>query len=60
MDFFVGEQFLVTVHPGVSRTIEEMRAVCSRNNRVLAEGPVALLHRIVDAMVDHYRPEIEG
>ena len=26
---------------------------------VLAEGPVALFHRIVDAMVDHYRPEVE-
>ena len=59
VDFFVGAQFLVTVHPGVSRTIEEMRAVCSRNNLVLAEGSVALLHRIVDSMVDHYRPEIE-
>jgi magnesium transporter len=36
-----------------------MRDVCSRNHRVLGEGPVALLHRIVDAMVDHYRPEID-
>jgi magnesium transporter len=26
---------------------------------VLDEGPVALMHRIVDAMVDHYRPEVE-
>ena len=25
IDFFVGEQFLVTVHPGSSRTLEEMR-----------------------------------
>jgi len=59
IDFFVGEQFLVTVHPGSSRTLEEMRNVCSRNNRALGEGPVALLHRIVDAMVDNYRPEID-
>ena len=59
VDFFVGEQFLVTVHPGVSRTVEDMRGVCSRNDRVLGEGPVGLLHRIVDAMVDHYRPEID-
>lgn len=59
VDFFVGEQFLVTVHPGSSRTLGEMRDVCARNNRVLGEGPVALLHRIVDAMVDHYRPEID-
>jgi magnesium transporter len=59
VDFFLGEQFLVTVHPGHSRTIAEMRGVCIRNNRVLGEGPVGLMHRIVDAMVDHYRPEID-
>jgi magnesium transporter len=59
VDFFVGEQFLVTVHPGHSRTLAEMRDVCGRNHRALGEGPVALLHRIVDAMVDHYRPEVE-
>ena len=59
VDFFVGEQFLVTVHPGHSRTIAEMRGICVRNSRALGEGPVALLHRIIDAMVDHYRPEID-
>lgn len=59
IDFFLGEQFLVTVHPGSSRTLEKMRDVCLRHERALGEGPVALLHRIVDAMVDNYRPEIE-
>jgi magnesium transporter len=59
VDFFLGEQFLVTVHPGISRTIGEMRDICLRNNRALGEGPVPLLHRIVDAMVDHYRPEVD-
>jgi magnesium transporter len=59
VDFFLGDQFLVTVHPGISRTIDEMRLVCARNSRALGEGPAALLHRIVDAMVDHYRPEVD-
>ncbi|MBA3297499.1 MAG: magnesium/cobalt transporter CorA [Acidobacteria bacterium] len=59
VDFFLGEQFLVTVHPGSSRTLEGMRDVCMRNDRALGEGPGALLHRVVDAMVDHYRPEVE-
>jgi magnesium transporter len=59
VDFFLGEQFVVTVHPGISRTLAEMRGVCGRNHRALGEGPTALLHRIVDAMVDHYRPEID-
>ena len=26
---------------------------------MLAEGPAALMHRIVDTMVDNYRPEVE-
>jgi magnesium transporter len=59
VDFFLGEQFLVTVHPGSSRTLSQMHTICSRNHRVLGEGPAGLLHRIVDAMVDHYRPEVD-
>ena len=59
VDFFLGEQFLVTVHPGHSRSLTEMRDVCRRNDRALGEGPAALMHRIVDTMVDHYRPEID-
>jgi magnesium transporter len=59
VDFFLGDQFLVSVHPGISRTIDEIRLVCARNSRALGEGPAALLHRLVDAMVDHYRPEVD-
>lgn len=59
IDFFLGAQFLVTVHPGVSRSIGKINGMCSRNDRVLADGPGALLHRIVDTMVDNYRPEVD-
>jgi magnesium transporter len=59
VDIFLGEQFLVTVHDAFSRSVERMLDVCPRNDFVLAEGPAALLHRIVDAMVDNYRPEVE-
>jgi magnesium transporter len=59
VDFFLGERYLVTVHPGVSRSIGKVGDVCARNSRVLGEGPVALLHRIIDTMVDNYRPEVE-
>jgi magnesium transporter len=58
-DFFLGANYLVTIHDGETRTIGEMRHVCTRNDHILAEGPVALMHRIVDSMVDHYRPEVE-
>lgn len=58
-DFFLGKTFLVTVHDGQTRTISEMQRACTRNDQILGEGPVALMHRIIDAMVDHYRPEVE-
>ena len=35
-------------------------AICSRHSGVLAEGPVSLTHRIVDTMVDNYRPEADA
>lgn len=60
VDFFLGRNYLVTVHHMPSRSIAHERTVCLRNASVLDEGPVGLLHRIVDRMVDHYRPEVEG
>jgi magnesium transporter len=59
VDFFVGANYLVTVHDGRSRSIARMRDVCGAYEHILAEGPVALMHRIVDTMVDNYRPEME-
>ncbi|HEX6323188.1 MAG TPA: magnesium/cobalt transporter CorA [Vicinamibacterales bacterium] len=59
VDFFVGANYLITVHDGHSRSIAEHHAVCLRNQNAIAEGPAALMHRIVDAMVDHYRPEVD-
>jgi magnesium transporter len=58
VDFFLGRNYLVTVHDGHSRSIAAMRQVCDKHQHILAEGAVGLLHRIVDSMVDHYRPEI--
>jgi magnesium transporter len=59
VDFFIGPNYLVTVHDGDSRSIADLRDHATRNPKILAEGPVALFHRIVDAMVDHYRPEMD-
>ncbi len=59
VDFFLSPQFLITIHHGVSRSISKVEQICERNNQVLAEGTAALLHRLVDALVDNYRPEIE-
>ena len=59
VDFFLGVNYLVTVHDGTSRSVARMRDVCPRNDLVLAEGSAALLYRIVDTMVDNYRPEVD-
>src|SRR5262245_21220575 len=59
IDFFLGPNYLVTVHDGRSRSIAGLQDLVCRNTKMLGEGPVALLHRIVDSMVDHYRPEVE-
>jgi magnesium transporter len=58
-DFFLTREFLVTVHDGKRRSIEQICKLCLDNETVLREGTVALMHRIVDRMVDHYRPEVE-
>jgi magnesium transporter len=59
VDLFLGRNYLVTVHDGQSRSIGRLRELCDQHERILSEGPVSLLHRIVDTMVDNYRPAIE-
>jgi len=59
VDFFLSPQFLITVYHGISRSISKVEQVCERNEQMLGEGTAALLHRLIDAMVDNYRPEIE-
>jgi magnesium transporter len=59
VDFFVNPKYLVSVHHGLSRSVGKVADACSRNSQVLADGTAALLHRIVDTMVDNYRPEVE-
>lgn len=59
VDFFLGAQFLVTVHPGVSRSLGKVGGACARDSRILGDGPGMLLYRIVDTMVDNYRPEVD-
>jgi magnesium transporter len=58
-DFFLSSKFLVTVHDGQRRSIAHVSELCGRTDHILAEGSIALFHRIVDTMVDHYRPEVD-
>ena len=47
VDFFLGRNYLVTVHDGHSRSIAELRDHVRATSKILGEGPVALFHRIV-------------
>jgi magnesium transporter len=59
VDFFLGDNYLVTVHDGESRSIQKLKELCQQHARILEEGPVALMHRIIDSMVDNYEPELD-
>jgi magnesium transporter len=59
VDFFLGATYLVTIHSGDSRSIAQVAEICQRNSMALGEGTAALMHRIVDAIVDNYRPEVD-
>ena len=60
VDFFLGPNYLVTVHHYPSRSVAAEIEVVKRHPALFAEGPCSLLHRIVDRMVDHYGPEVDG
>jgi magnesium transporter len=59
IDFFIGQNYLVTIRHAPSRSVQEQLEVCARHGHVLAQGSASLFQRIVDRMVDHYRPEID-
>ena len=58
VDFFLAPRYLVTVHDGTHRSVESVRNLCGKTAHVLEDGTVGLAHRIVDAMVDNYGPEV--
>jgi magnesium transporter len=58
-DFFLTARFLVTVHDGKRRSIAHVSGLCDRSPLIMGEGPVALMHRIVDTMIEHYQPEVD-
>jgi magnesium transporter len=59
VDFFVTRNALVTVHDGRSTSIGTLNGLCDRSSRVMSEGPVGIMHRVIDLMVSHYRPAME-
>ncbi len=57
---FVGRQFLVAVRHGQASALAEVRHDLEDHPDRLACGPSAVLHAIVDRVVDDYLPVIDG
>ena len=60
INIFVGESFLITVRHGEASALDGVRAQADRRPELLQSGPGAVLHAIVDRVVDDYSPVIQG
>jgi magnesium transporter len=56
LDLFLGKNTVVTVHKAPLLTIQSAAEYVRQNPAFLAKGADALLHRIIDALVDNYQP----
>ena len=57
--FFLGHDFLVTVHAHHSRSVAAMAERLERNPDILARGAARLMHGIADMVIDHYFPILD-
>jgi magnesium transporter len=57
---FVGPDFLITVRHGEAGGLGEVREHLESQPALLAMGPGAALHAIVDRIVDAYEPVVDG
>ena len=57
---FVGPDFLITVRHGEAGGLGDVREHLERRPELLALGPGAALHAIVDRIVDAYEPVVDG
>ena len=57
---FAGPQFVVTVRHGEASGLAEVREALEARPHLLRRGPVAILHAIVDRVVDDYAPVVAG
>ncbi len=57
---FLGENFVITVRHGVASALEAVRERLESDPEHLKRGPGAVLHAIVDQVVDDYSPAVEG
>ena len=57
---FLGENFVITVRHGESPDVGEVRQSLEADPELLRRGPEAILHAIMDRIVDDYGPAVDG
>jgi magnesium transporter len=57
---FVGKDFVVTVRHSEAPDLSEVRERLEADPELLRRGPEAILHAIMDRIVDDYRPVVDG
>ena len=60
LQVFFGRGFIVTVRHGAAAPLNDVRLQLERDPERLACGPAAVLHAIVDHVVDGYQPVLYG
>jgi magnesium transporter len=60
IQLFVGPDYVVSVRHGQGSALADVRGTLERDPELLAKGPMAVLHAIVDRVVDDYEPVIDG
>jgi magnesium transporter len=59
LSFFLGKNYLVTVHGADTNPVAAMAELLQRKPELVAHGPARLMHAIVDQAVDAYFPIID-
>src|SRR5688500_1111692 len=59
MNFFLGKNYLVTVHTETSPSLDAMADRLVRTPEALNRGPALLMHAIMDMAVDAYFPILD-
>jgi magnesium transporter len=57
---FLGDDYVITVRHGEASSLRPVREALEHDPKHLRRGPGAVLHAILDRVVDDYQPAIEG
>jgi magnesium transporter len=60
LQLFVGANYVVTVRHGQASALAAVRATIERDLPRIRCGPMAVLHAVIDRVVDDYTPVIDG